>query len=115
MLTVFQPINDEMLSVITKNADLLIDKDMPPELKAFCAHVVVYKVVFEKWKANDFSEYTSIANYPAKEMEEYLKAAFLVVKKRQTKLLGSQAKEVDEEFEAVRSQVRKELAKDRGG
>ena len=72
MLTVFQPIHNEMLTVITKNADLLIEDDLPDTLRLFCAHVAAYKVVFERWSENDFTEYTSVVNYPTDEMRATL-------------------------------------------
>ena len=50
MLVVFQPIHDEMLSVITKNADLLVEGNLPRSLQLFCAHVSAYKVVFDRWR-----------------------------------------------------------------
>ena len=73
MLTVFKPIHDEMLSIISKNCDLLIEADLPEPLKLFCAHVAAYKVVFERWSEKDFAEYTSVLNYPAIEMARYLR------------------------------------------
>jgi hypothetical protein len=88
MLTVFHPIHDEMLSIITKNADLLIESDLPEPLQLFCAHVAAYKVVFERWSKNDFSEYTSVMNYPTSTMAEYLEASFKRLKSEQARLLG---------------------------
>ena len=88
MLTVFQPIHDEMLSTITKNADLLIEGDLPEPLQLFCAHVAAYKVVFERWSKDDFAEYTSVMNYPTVEMARYLERSFKSLKSEQARLLG---------------------------
>jgi hypothetical protein len=89
MLTVFQPIHSEMLSLITKNADLLIEDDLPMPLQLFCAHVAAYKVVFERWGKNDFSEHTSVMNYPTDEMASYLERSFKTLKAQQARLLGA--------------------------
>jgi hypothetical protein len=88
MLTVFRPIHVEMLSLITKNSDLLIENDLPGSLQKFCAHVAAYKVVFEHWEKNDFSEHLSVMDYPTKEMDEYLSTSFHRLKGEQSRLLG---------------------------
>lgn len=88
MLTVFQPIHDEMLSIITKNADLLIEVSLPEPIQLFCAHVAAYKVVFERWSKNDFAEHTSVINYPTSEMATYLETSFRYLKSEQARLLG---------------------------
>ena len=90
MLTVFHPIHDEMLSTITKNADLLIEADLPEALKLFCAHVAAYKVVFERWSKHDFAEHTSVIDYPTREMASYLAESFKHLKSEQARLLGGQ-------------------------
>jgi hypothetical protein len=89
MLTVFQPIHDEMLSIITRNADLLIESDFPKPLQLFCAHVAAYKVVFERWSNNDFAEHTSVINYPTEEMAAYLEDSFKHLKSEQARWLGA--------------------------
>jgi hypothetical protein len=89
MLTVFQPIHDEMLSLITKNADLLIEDDLPKPLQLFCAHVAAYKVVFERWSKDDFAEHTSVLVYPTEEMAAYLERSFRSLKSEQGRLLGA--------------------------
>ncbi len=88
MLTVFQPMHSEMLSIITKNADLLIEGDLPEPLQLFCAHVAAYKVVFERWSKNDFAEYTSVLSYPTNEMAAYLETSFKHLKSEQALLLS---------------------------
>jgi hypothetical protein len=88
MLIVFQPIHADMLTLITKNADLLVESDLPQPLQLFCAHVAAYKVVFERWSKGDFKEYVSVLDYPTKEMNEYLSSSFKRLKVEQSKLLG---------------------------
>jgi hypothetical protein len=89
MLTVFKPIHDEMFSIITKNPDLLIESDLPKPLQLFCAHVTAYKVVFDRWSKGDFTENTSVLNYPTAEMATYLESSFKRLKSQQQQLLGS--------------------------
>lgn len=91
MRTIFQPIHNEMLSLITKNADLLIDDDLPESLQLFCAHVAAYRVVFERWSEHDFSEHTSVIGYPTEEMAVYLKGSFRLLKSQQRRLLGTRS------------------------
>ncbi len=88
MLTVFRPIHDEMLTLITKNSDLLIESDLPAPLQLFCAHVAAYKVVFERWANNDFAEHLSVMDYPTKELDSYLSTCFQRLKAEQSRLLG---------------------------
>lgn len=88
MRTIFQPIHNEMLSLITTNADLLIDDDLPESLQLFCAHVTAYRVVFERWSENDFTEHRSVINYPTEEMAAYLTRSFRLLKSQQRRLLG---------------------------
>ena len=89
MLTVFKPIHDEMLSIISKNCDLLIEADLPEPLKLFCAHVAAYKVVFERWSEKDFAEYTAVRSDLAIEMATYLESSFKCLKSEQGRLLGA--------------------------
>lgn len=88
MTTVFRPLHDEMMEAITGNSDLLIEAEVPQPLQLFCAHVAAYKVVFERWARNDFSEHVSVINYPAQELSEYLDRSFESLKAQQAKLLG---------------------------
>jgi len=68
---------------------LLIEDDLPMPLQLFCAHVAAYKVVFERWGKNDFSEHTSVMNYPTDEMASYLERSFKLLKANQARLLGT--------------------------
>jgi hypothetical protein len=88
MRTFFRPIHNEMLSLITKNADLLIGDDLPESFQLFCAHVAAYRVVFDQWSENDFSEQTSVIDYPTAEMAAYLRSSFTLLKSQQRRLLG---------------------------
>jgi len=88
MNTVFRQNHEEMLTIITKNADLLIEPDLPPALQMFCAHVASYKAVFAKWDKGDYSQHTAVMNYPTEELGQYLEDSFKKLKALQAQLLG---------------------------
>jgi hypothetical protein len=88
MTTVFQPLHNQMFLAITQNADLLIESDLPKPLQLFCAHVSAYQVVFDRWSRKDYSEYTSVLNYPNQELSQYLEESFKMLKSEQARLLG---------------------------
>lgn len=88
MNTVFRPNHDEMLLIITKNSDLLIESDLPKALQLFCAHVASYKAVFAQWDEGDFSHHTAVLNYPTADLSRYLEQSYQRLKAEQAKLLG---------------------------
>jgi len=87
MVTVFKPQHDEMSSILTENADLLLEAELVSPLQQFCAHVAAYKVVFEQWQLGDFSQHHSVVNYPDA-LAGYLETSFRRLKADQSKLLG---------------------------
>jgi hypothetical protein len=89
MLTVIKPIHDAMFSTITKNADLLLSDDLPVPFKDFCAHVTAYRVVFDQWSKNDFSEHTTGLRYPKAALTPYLLESFKELKDNQGRLLAA--------------------------
>ena len=89
MQTVFRPNHEEMLAIITKNADLLIESDLPEPLQLFAAHVASYKAVFARWDKGDFSQHTAVLNYPTDVLGRYLEQSFKTLKARQERLLGT--------------------------
>ncbi len=88
MSIVFMPNNNKMFEIINSRLDLLIEEEMPESLKLLCAHVAAYKTVIHKWEQNDFSEHTSIINFPAREVNKYVDSSFSKLKKRQNELIG---------------------------
>lgn len=86
--TVFMPSNLQMYEIIVLKADLLIEKHMPQCLLLFCAHVTAYQPVLKKWELNDYSEHTSLINYPSNELLEYCNKSFERLKAEQSRLLG---------------------------
>jgi hypothetical protein len=89
MNTVFRPNHEEMLSIITKNSDLLIESDLPNALQLFCAHVASYKAVFAEWDKGNFSYHTAVLKYPTQELAQYLEQSYQRLKEGQAQLLGS--------------------------
>jgi hypothetical protein len=92
MTTVFMPINLRIYELIVSKADLLIERDMPGCLRELCAHVASYQVVLKKWGNNDFSEHTSLIDYPGRELLDYSHRSFKELKDKQSNLLGDKSK-----------------------
>jgi hypothetical protein len=87
MTTVFMPINMRIYELILSKSDLLIEPHMPSCLITLCAHVTSYKVVLEKWEKGDFTEHTALVGFP-RELHDYTKVSFDLLKSEQAKLLG---------------------------
>lgn len=88
MCTIFMPNNLRMYELILKNSDLLIESEMPQCLLDFCAHVTAYQIVIKRWENNDFSEHTSVVDYPTIDIIEYIQSSYISLKITQSKLLG---------------------------
>ena len=87
MLSVFMPMNESMVTTIVNNLHLIEGEQIPPSFLDLIAHVEAYKVVKKRWKEGDFSEHTSLLNYPA-ELTQEVSETFHELKKRQVKLIG---------------------------
>ena len=57
-------------------------------LENLLRHAAAYKVVFEQWSKNDFSEHFAVVAYPADDLNEYLESSFRRLKSEQGRLLG---------------------------
>jgi hypothetical protein len=88
MSTVFMPVNLRVYEIILSKSDLLIEPQMPECLLMFCAHVAAYQAVLKKWENKDFSEHTSLVNYPAGVLLDYARESFQKLKTEQEELLG---------------------------
>ncbi|MHB8105188.1 MAG: hypothetical protein ACYDG5_06575 [Dehalococcoidales bacterium] len=88
MSEVFMPLNRRMEKIIVENADLLEDTKIPDCLLTLCAHVSSYKPVLKQWELGDFSENTSVINFPSEEIIPYTESAYKRLKAEQEKLLG---------------------------
>jgi hypothetical protein len=88
MVEVFMPLNAAMADVITQHADLLDEPDMPPALLEACAHVKAYRPVLKRWETGDFSEHTSVTNFPSSDVRRFASEGFARLKTEQRELLG---------------------------
>jgi len=88
MTEVFMPLNLRLEKIIVENADLLIEERMPDSLLLLVAHVSAYKAVLKKWEKGDYSENTSVVNYPWRDVRTYVETSFLYLKQEQSRLLG---------------------------
>jgi|ERR1700694_3345415 len=79
---IFGPSHEKMYDVIISKSDLLIEDNMPACLLRLISHIAVYKTVREKWKNGDFSEHTSIIDFPT-DVDEYIVNSFERLKREQ--------------------------------
>ena len=84
---VFQPLNEKLEQVIVGKAHLVIEEDMPHALKRFLAHSAGYKAVIKQWELGNYTESTSIIEYPV-DLAVYAEASFKTLRKEQLKLIG---------------------------
>lgn len=84
---VFHPLNAQLEHIIINKAHLIIEEEMPQCLKRFLAHSAGFKAVIKKWQDGDFTEHSSVIEYPD-EIEEYAESSFLSLRKQQRKLIG---------------------------
>src|SRR4051812_23320351 len=90
MTTVFMPANRSMVELALSKADLLEDDEMPSVLMALSAHVAGYEVLLKRWEKNDYSQLTSLLNYPD-DLPKYAAARFTELKQKQRTLLRQTA------------------------
>jgi hypothetical protein len=88
MNTVFMPNNLRMYELLLSKSDLLIESETPKCLLDFYAHVTAYQTVIKKWENNDFSEHTSLIDYPNQELIEYIRKSYVELKAEQSQLIG---------------------------
>lgn len=86
---VFMPVNLRIVDLITRHADLLDESEMPQVLLDVCAHVAAYQAVLKQWEMEDFSEHTSVINFPSLELIRFASTGFARIKTEQSELLGS--------------------------
>ncbi len=84
---VFQPLNEQLEEILTSKAHLVIEEEMPHCLKRFLAHSAGYKAVIRKWELKDFTESSSVIDYPD-ELIEYAERSYQALTAQQRKLIG---------------------------
>ena len=90
---VFMPLNRNMMDIVVTHADLLVEQEFPPCLEDLCAHVVCYEPVIERWKTENVGSVTvadnvSVIDFPAAEVEAYVKNCYDSLKSEQAKLIA---------------------------
>jgi hypothetical protein len=88
MTEVFMPLNEQMFEVITNNAELLVESEMPQPLLDVCAHVAGYRPVLKSWAAGDTSRNTSVINFNGRELADYALSRYTALKIEQRELMG---------------------------
>jgi hypothetical protein len=91
MTEVFTPLNERIFEVVTNNAELLVESEMPRPLLDVCAHVAGYRPVVRSWKDGDTSLNTSTSNFDGRQLVEYALTRFRALKLEQRRLIGSSA------------------------
>ncbi len=65
MTTVFVPVDERIMHLVFKRADLIVEPEMPPGLLAVCAHVAGYRAIPRNGKpANSHSAGKTISRSP---------------------------------------------------
>lgn len=92
MTHVFHPLNKRLEATIVEHVDLIEGDDLPKVFTDVLAHIHVYDAVLRSWEKGDFSEHTSIINFPADEMMKAVEPVFFELRDEQKKLSGSAVK-----------------------
>lgn len=64
VIEVFEPLNARIEKSILENGDLLQDGEFPEVFVKALAHIAAYRAVYQRWREGDFSEHTSVCNFP---------------------------------------------------
>ena len=89
MREVFHPMNARMERVITDNLDLVEGGEMPKAFVDVLAHIAAYHTVLRKWDAGDYTEHTSIINFPGAELKAVVKPVYDRLLREQTLLIAA--------------------------
>ncbi|QDT64187.1 hypothetical protein [Calycomorphotria hydatis] len=85
MIEVFEPINVRIEKAIIENGDLLIDSKLSEPLINMLAHIAAYRALYPKWQAGDFTDHTSLINFPG-DLLPQVEAAYQKLLKQQRAL-----------------------------
>jgi hypothetical protein len=89
MTEVFMPLNEQTVDVITNNAELLEETQMPQPLLDVCAHVAGYRPVLWSWANGDTTRHSSTSNFNGRQLAEYALTRFETLKAEQRRLIGA--------------------------
>jgi len=88
MENVFMPLNAQMAQLVTENADLLEEEQMPDCLLKLSAHVHGYTGILAAWNKQDYSRHVSLTPFPIRDLHPYATETFRKLKARQAALIG---------------------------
>lgn len=85
---IFLPLLLRMEEIIVTKADLIDQEELPIGFVLLCAHAAGYRVVAERWAANDFDEHVSLVKFPGELLYEHVSSEFERLKREQQGLIG---------------------------
>lgn len=85
---VFHPKNERIEEIIKNNVDLLDEDGFPDAFTRFMAHVSGYKAVLGQWKNEDYSEFTSVCNFPYDELFRLVESQYYHLRAKQKYLIS---------------------------
>jgi hypothetical protein len=88
MRTVFEPMNASTEEIILNNVDLLESDEIPKAFIDALAHIAAYRAVLDAWERGDFSQHTSINNWPHEQLMAAVKPEVKKLRERQKRLLS---------------------------
>jgi hypothetical protein len=93
VIHVFMPLDRKMMDIVVTHADLLVDQEFPSCLEDLCAHVVCYEPVIERWRQENvdsiaLADNVSVIDFPAAEVQAYVKRCYDSLKREQTRLIA---------------------------
>lgn len=86
MTCVFMPINERMVEAILGNIHLVEGNEVPVSFLEFIAHVEGYRVIRHRWELGDFTEHTSLINFP-RAFEANVNEVYELLNRRQAELV----------------------------
>lgn len=89
MTTIFHPNNKEIQKVIIENFDLVDGENIPEPFLEVISHIVVYDSVLKKWEQGEYTEYTSINDFPHSDLRSHVEPTFRRLRAEQVALSAS--------------------------
>ena len=86
MLEVFEPLNQKIEQVILDNGDLVEEENFRPIFVQTLSHIAAYRALYPRWQAGDFSEHTSVVDYPS-DLLAHVEPIYLRLRARQAALM----------------------------
>lgn len=84
--TIFLPLNEKLIEIVSTRLDLIIEQGMPRCLTDLYAHALTRKAAQGTWDL-DSGRPPDASDFPSEELLPYLEASFTALKREQAKLL----------------------------